>query len=71
MWKESDLAVQISTCTGFAAIAQANTKYSKGYATTGVGMAICARHGMILPNAVGDLQKGERYVSITEFFERY
>ena len=53
----------MSTCTGFAAIAQANTKFAKGYAVTGVGMVVCARHGMILPNAIGDLQKGERYVS--------
>ena len=51
---------QISTCTGFAAIAKANTRYSKGYATTGVVMMVCARHGMIQPNSVGDLQKGER-----------
>ncbi|KAF7798643.1 hypothetical protein EIP86_009867 [Pleurotus ostreatoroseus] len=27
----------ISTCTGFAAISQANTKFSKGYAVTGIG----------------------------------
>ncbi|KAF7797869.1 hypothetical protein EIP86_009075, partial [Pleurotus ostreatoroseus] len=54
----------ISTCTGFAAINQANTRFSKGYAATGVGMAVCARHGFILPNAVGDLQKGERYCNM-------
>ena len=54
---------QISNCTGFAAIKQANTRYNKGYAATGVGMVVCARHGFILPNSVGDLQKGERYVS--------
>lgn len=39
---------------------QANTKLSKSYAVTGVGMMICARHGMIIPNGVRDLQKGER-----------
>ncbi|KAI0069364.1 hypothetical protein K474DRAFT_1610556, partial [Panus rudis PR-1116 ss-1] len=55
---------QMSTCTGFAALLSANTKYSKGYATTGVGMAVCARHGFVLPNGVGDLQKGERYCNI-------
>lgn len=43
----------------------ANNKYSKGYATTGVGMCVCARHGFVQPNAVGDLQKGERYVTST------
>ena len=41
---------------------QANTRWYKGYATTGVAMAIDARHGFILPNGIGDLQKGERYV---------
>ncbi|KAJ3535047.1 hypothetical protein NM688_g7034 [Phlebia brevispora] len=55
---------EISTCTGFAAIEKANTKFSKGYAVTGIGMAVCARHGFILPNAAGDLQKGERYVNM-------
>ena len=50
---------QISTCTGFAALMNAN-KSMRGYATSGVAMAIDARHGFILPNGVGDLQKGER-----------
>ncbi|KAI0083229.1 hypothetical protein BDY19DRAFT_998729 [Irpex rosettiformis] len=58
----------ISTCTGFAAMMQANTKWSKGYATTGVAMCVCARHGFILPNAVGDLQKGERFCNIDYIF---
>ncbi|GJE99776.1 CxC2 domain-containing protein [Phanerochaete sordida] len=54
----------ISTCTGFAAMAHANTKFSKGYATTGVGLVLCARHGFIQPTGVGDLQKGERQVNV-------
>ncbi|KAJ3536762.1 hypothetical protein NM688_g6792 [Phlebia brevispora] len=54
----------ISTCTGFAAISQANKKFSKGYAVTGIGSIVCARHGFILPNSTGDLQKGERYCNI-------
>ncbi|GJF00735.1 CxC2 domain-containing protein [Phanerochaete sordida] len=54
----------ISTCTGFAAMAHANTKFNKGYATTGVGLVLCARHGFIQPNGVGDLQKGERYCNM-------
>ena len=41
-------------------MAHANTKFNRGYATTGVVMAVCARHGFILANGVGDLQKGER-----------
>ena len=51
----------MSTCTSFAAMANANTKFNRGYATTGVGLALCARHGFVLPNGVGDLQKGEKY----------
>ncbi|KAJ3551391.1 hypothetical protein NM688_g4727 [Phlebia brevispora] len=54
----------ISTCTGFAAISQANKKFSKGYAVTGIGSIVCARHGFILPNSTGDLQKGERYCNM-------
>ncbi|KAJ7677408.1 hypothetical protein B0H14DRAFT_3536656 [Mycena olivaceomarginata] len=46
---------------GLAALDHANTKFSRGYAATGVGMGVCARHEFVLPNGVGDLQKGERY----------
>ncbi|GJF00837.1 hypothetical protein PsYK624_171390 [Phanerochaete sordida] len=52
----------ISTCTSFATLMHTNTRFHKGYATTGVAMAINARHGFVLPNGVSDLQKGERYV---------
>jgi hypothetical protein len=38
----------------------ADTKKSNGLAVTGVGAVVCARHDMRLPNAVGDLQKGEK-----------
>ena len=41
---------------------QAHTKFSQGYAATGVGAVDCARHGFKRPNGVVDLQKGERYV---------
>ncbi|KAJ7302475.1 hypothetical protein DFH08DRAFT_977891 [Mycena albidolilacea] len=37
---------EMTTCSGLAALDYANTKFSRGYSTTGVGM-------------VGDLQKGE------------
>ncbi|KAJ7216669.1 hypothetical protein GGX14DRAFT_359106 [Mycena pura] len=56
--------VEMSTCTGLAALDYANTKFSRGYATTGVGMGICARHEFVQPNGVGDLQKGERYANM-------
>lgn len=50
----------MSTCTGLAAIDHANTKYHKGYAATGVGAVVCARHEFMLANGVGDVQVGER-----------
>ncbi|KAF7358779.1 CxC2 domain-containing protein [Mycena sanguinolenta] len=42
------------------ALDYANTKFSRGYSATGVGMGVCARHEFVQPNGVGDLQKGER-----------
>ena len=51
---------QAATCTGLQALAQANRRFNKGLAATGVGIALDARHGFILPTGVGDLQKGER-----------
>lgn len=54
--------VEISSCTGLAALDQANTKFSRGYATTGAGIGCCARHELIQRGGVGDLQRGERYV---------
>ncbi|KAF8209815.1 hypothetical protein K438DRAFT_1960048 [Mycena galopus ATCC 62051] len=38
---------------------EANTKFSTGYSTTGVGMGVCARHEFVQPTGVGDLQKGK------------
>ncbi|KAF7307923.1 CxC2 domain-containing protein [Mycena kentingensis (nom. inval.)] len=54
---------EVSTCTGLAALDHANTKFSRGYSATGVAMCICARHEFVLPNGVGDLQKGERFAN--------
>lgn len=51
---------KMSTCTGLAALDHANTKFSRGYATTGVGLGVCARHEFIQKNGAVDLQKGER-----------
>lgn len=47
-------------CTGLSAVDHTNTKNSTGLRTTGVGSAVCARHGMFLANGIGDLQKGEK-----------
>ncbi|KAJ7230743.1 hypothetical protein GGX14DRAFT_554223 [Mycena pura] len=55
---------EISTCTGLAALDYANTKFARGYSTTGVGMGVWARHEFVLPNGVGDLQVGERYANM-------
>ncbi|KAF7298285.1 CxC2 domain-containing protein [Mycena chlorophos] len=59
---------EMSTCTGLKALEHANTKFSKGYAATGVGMVVCARHEFVQPTSVGDLQKGERYSNMDYIF---
>ncbi|KAJ7827600.1 hypothetical protein B0H14DRAFT_3088313 [Mycena olivaceomarginata] len=59
---------QMSTCSGLAALDYANTKFSRGYSSTGVGMGVCARHEFIQPNGVGDLQRGERYANMDYIF---
>ena len=52
---------QINTCSSkFNAVSQAYTKYTRGYAVTGIGGVDCARHSFKRPNGVVDLQKGER-----------
>src|SRR5262249_26137595 len=58
----------ISTCVGFSALAQANTKFSRGLRFTGVGGVSCGRSEMLLPNAVGNLQKGECYAPMDYIF---
>ncbi|KAJ7741123.1 hypothetical protein B0H16DRAFT_1464665 [Mycena metata] len=59
---------EMSTCSGLAALDYANTKFSRGYSVTGVGMGVCARHEFVQPTGVGDLQKGERYSNIDWIF---
>ena len=39
----------------------ANTRFSQGYAATGVGSVVCTQHGLVRKNGMGNLQKGERY----------
>ncbi|KAG1784380.1 uncharacterized protein HD556DRAFT_1435459 [Suillus plorans] len=53
-----------SSCVSHNAVNMADTKSSRGLAATGVGTVDCARHDMKLPNGVGDLQKGERYLNM-------
>ncbi|KAG6914020.1 hypothetical protein DXG01_002895, partial [Tephrocybe rancida] len=54
----------ISTCVGFSALAQANTKFLRGLQYTGVVAVCCARGEMLLPCRVANLVKGERYPSM-------
>ncbi|KAG1800650.1 hypothetical protein EV424DRAFT_1474814 [Suillus variegatus] len=53
-----------STCVSHNTVNTADTKASQGLAATGVGSVVCARHEMRLPNSVGDLQKGEKYINM-------
>ncbi|KAJ7164821.1 hypothetical protein C8R43DRAFT_1122699 [Mycena crocata] len=59
---------EMSTCSGLAALDYANTKFSRGYSSTGVGMGVCARHEFVQPTGVADLQKGERYANMDWVF---
>ncbi len=55
----------MNTCgSNLKAIDHANTRYSDGYAATGVGAVVCARHTLLRKNGVCDLQKGERFVNM-------
>ncbi|KAG1743664.1 uncharacterized protein EDB91DRAFT_1236671 [Suillus paluster] len=57
-----------ATCASHNTVNMADTKKSRGLAATGVGTVDCARHNMKLRNAVGDLQKGEKYVNMDYLF---
>ncbi|KAG1741401.1 hypothetical protein EDD22DRAFT_786709, partial [Suillus occidentalis] len=57
-----------STCTSHNAVNLAETKNSHGLAATGAGTVDCARHNFKRPCAVGDLQKGEKYVNMDYLF---
>ncbi|KAJ7743983.1 hypothetical protein B0H14DRAFT_2637362 [Mycena olivaceomarginata] len=59
---------EMSTCSGLAALDYANTKFSRGYSTTGIGMGVCARHEFVQPTGVGDLQKGRRFANMDYIF---
>lgn len=61
---------QMSTCSGLAALDHANSKYTKGYATSGIVCTTC-RHEFILPEGAGPLQKGERLVISSHLFLRF
>ncbi|KAJ7070422.1 hypothetical protein B0H15DRAFT_807086 [Mycena belliarum] len=52
---------EMSTCSGLAALDYANTKFSRGYGSTGVGLGVCARHEFVQLTAAVDLQRGESF----------
>ncbi|KAF7321398.1 CxC2 domain-containing protein [Mycena kentingensis (nom. inval.)] len=54
----------VSSCTSFAALLHKDTKTSTGLRVSGVGGVVCARHGLVRRQGMGDLQKGERYANI-------
>ncbi|KAG2064224.1 hypothetical protein BDR04DRAFT_1035878, partial [Suillus decipiens] len=51
-------------CVSHNIINMADTKALKGLAATGIMTIDCAQHDMKLPNSVGDLQKGEKYLDM-------
>ncbi|KAJ7733221.1 hypothetical protein DFH07DRAFT_780665 [Mycena maculata] len=54
----------VSTCIAFAALLQKDTRLTTGLRCSGVGGVVCARHEVVRPQGVGDLQKGERYANM-------
>ncbi|PBK59415.1 hypothetical protein ARMSODRAFT_991160 [Armillaria solidipes] len=54
----------ISTCSGFKTLRQAETRGETGLRASGVAMCVCARHEMVCATGVGDLQKGEWYANM-------
>ncbi|KAF7305726.1 CxC2 domain-containing protein [Mycena chlorophos] len=58
----------VSTCIAFAALMQKETRLTTGLRVSGVGGCVCARHGVVLPQGLGDLQKGERYANMDWVF---
>ncbi|KAJ7182801.1 hypothetical protein C8R43DRAFT_1116421 [Mycena crocata] len=62
-----DMPQERSTCVAHDAVDQPD-KEARGTASSGIGAVDCARHNMKRPNAVGDLQFGERYINIDYMF---
>ena len=59
---DNRIAEEKSTCNNHDAIKSASMRGGKGTDASGMGTTECSRHDMKRANAVGDLQKGERYV---------
>ncbi|KAJ7846126.1 hypothetical protein B0H13DRAFT_2363209 [Mycena leptocephala] len=56
-----------STCVAHDAVDKPDRE-ARGTASSGIGAVDCARHNMKRPNAVGDLQLGERYINMDYMF---
>ncbi|KAJ7225335.1 hypothetical protein GGX14DRAFT_556145 [Mycena pura] len=54
----------VTSCVAFAALLQKETRLTTGLRVSGVGGCVCARHGLVRPQGLGDLQKGERYANM-------
>ncbi|KAL1658241.1 hypothetical protein GGF50DRAFT_67646 [Schizophyllum commune] len=54
----------ISTCIAFKALSEKDTKATSGLRVSGVAGAICARHELVQPHGLADLQKGERFCNM-------
>ncbi|KAF6747236.1 hypothetical protein DFP72DRAFT_821976 [Ephemerocybe angulata] len=52
-----------STCVAHEAVDKPDRE-ARGLAASGVAAAVCTRHEFRLPNGVGDLQHGERYINV-------
>ncbi|KAH9829413.1 uncharacterized protein C8Q71DRAFT_888932 [Rhodofomes roseus] len=68
--KYSDLVQETtSTCSNHDAVRLVNSKGRETTDATGIVTIECTRHDMKRPCAVGDLQKGERYVNTDYIFQ--
>ncbi|KAJ7632089.1 hypothetical protein B0H17DRAFT_961868, partial [Mycena rosella] len=58
----------VSSCLAFAALLQKETCLTMGLHVSGVRGCVCARHGVVRPLGMGDLQKGEQYANLDYIF---
>ncbi|KAJ7900452.1 hypothetical protein B0H13DRAFT_1883534 [Mycena leptocephala] len=65
--KHWDTPQEKSHCVAHDAVDKPD-KEARGTASSGIGTVDCARHNMKRPNAVGDLQFGERYINMDYMF---
>ncbi|KAJ7209387.1 hypothetical protein B0H12DRAFT_1033950, partial [Mycena haematopus] len=65
-WKQKQ---ERSHCVAHDAVDKPDRE-ARGTASSGIGTVDCARHNMKRPNAVGDLQLGERYLNMDYIFFR-